>query len=272
MIESDIVLIERWLYGRPRKTQKIYLGIVERFLDWVGQPLQEIDLLDLQDYQAYLFHHRRLKAKTVNGNFDVIRSLIAFALRRGYISTNPATDLQRPDSEQTVHKRILTRDQVRALLQAAGAGRDRALLTLMYGVGCRVAEACGLQWQDFSVKHDGSVVVRILGKGNKERFVKVPESVWPVVRAIRGNSADTDLVFGIGTDRARDIVKAAVSKAELPEAVSPHWLRHSLASHAIEAGAPLPVVRDTLGHSNISVTDIYAHSNPSESAGDYLGL
>jgi integrase/recombinase XerD len=130
-------------------------------------------------------------------------------------------------------------------------------------------EACGLKWADFSVQGSGKVQVMVRGKGGKVAPVVVPTAIWEELQSLRG---DSELVFGFGKRTGHDIVKAAVRHGGLDTKISAHWLRHSHARHAIEAGAKIHVVRDTLRHSSIATTNWYLESFPDESSSDYLGF
>ncbi len=272
MDAKTVRLIESWLYGRPRSTQKTYLSAIERALKWMGKPFERVDLLDLQAYQSELFHHRRLRTNTVVSQMRAIASFFAFAVEEGYIEVNPCRNLRVPKRTQAINERILSKPQIQAIITSATTARDEALLAFLYGTGCRVSEAVGVLWKDFSELPDGRALVRLLGKGDKWRSVHVPKVVWERIAALRGDAADDAKVFDLKVRRAQQVVKDAVDRAKAPKDASAHWFRHSNASHAIEAGAPLPVVRDSLGHSNISVTNVYAHSNPEQSSSDFLNL
>lgn len=272
MDTQTVEFIESWLYGRPKTTQKVYLSSICRAFEWMNVGLSGVTLQDLQDYQAELFHHRRLKTATVAANMRAVCSFLAFAADEGWIPRNPAKNLKVPKVNRRIDDKVLSHDEVNAAISAAKAGRDQTLLKFLYAVGCRVSEACSVTWKDIKPKPDGVAVVDILGKGDKWRSVRIPASVWNEMQALRGDADPLDRVFPISVRWAQEIAKNAGYGAKLHDGLTPHKFRHSNASHAIEAGAPLPVVRDSLGHSSIAVTDIYAHSNPEQSSSDYLGL
>ncbi|MGD1941842.1 MAG: tyrosine-type recombinase/integrase [Leptolyngbyaceae cyanobacterium] len=269
---ADIPVVESWLYGRPKRTQRAYLKDVEQAFAWLGRPMADVLLPDLQAYQTHLFGHCRQAASTVKRKTNALRSLFKFAHDQGLIERNPCMGLRSPKVAQRIDDKLLDKGQVRVVIAAAKPGRNQALLMFLYAVGCRVSEACGVTWKDITPKPDGSAVARLLGKGDKWRSVKVPAAVWAAVKELRGDAGSLDRVFGISERWAQEIARTAGYKAGAEIAVTPHTFRHCNASHAIEAGAPLPVVRDSLGHSSIAVTDIYAHSNPEQSSSDYLGL
>lgn len=270
---SDTEILEQWLYGRAALTQRVYLKDVERALRWMGGlSIEEIALGDLQKYQSHLIADRHDAPATVNRKMSALRSLLRFAHEQGWIDRNPALALKSPKVHNNLHERTLTPEQVEAICSAATTDRNRAFLRLAYATGARISELCNLLWKDCTPKPDGSAVVRLLGKRDKWRSVRVPKAAWFWVGRLRQGAPDDAKVFGFKTRQASDITKAAVLKAGAPPEASTHWFRHSTASHSLDAGAPISVVRDTLGHSSVAVTDRYLQGNPDKSAGDYLKL
>ncbi|HZG39263.1 MAG TPA: tyrosine-type recombinase/integrase [Nodosilinea sp.] len=269
---STTEILEQWLYGRPKRTQEEYLRDVTSALTHMGNPsLETLTLSDLQRYQLHLIEVRHLKHSSVRRKMAALRSLLRFAQEQGYIDRNPAPALRSPKDTSSLHERILTRAQMTAIIAAAPAGKSHAALRLLYATGARASELCGLLWKDCLPRADGSVVVRLLGKGDKWRSVTVAAEAWAEVAALRSGAPDGAKVFGLSRQQLHEVFKAAAIAAGCPDA-SCHWARHSLATHLIEAGMPLAAVRDLLGHSSVAVTNAYIHSNPDQSASDYLSL
>lgn len=137
------------------------------------------------------------------------------------------------------------------------ACRDRALILLLYGAGLRVSEACGLKWSQI----DGSTrVIRIKGKGSKERLVATPARVGQALEAARIPSSK--FIFGdeaLSTRRAYDIVKNQGARAGLIQPLHPHALRHSFATHLLSSGANLRTLQELLGHQTLQATQRYTH-------------
>ena len=158
------------------------------------------------------------------------------------------------------------------LFRAAPSKRDRVLLQVLYAGGVRVSEADALTWSDV-LQRDNRVQLSITGKGGKVRQVLLPNVVSRSLLSLRGDAGAGDPVFasrqgGALTERvANSMVKRTARKAGLSEGISPHWLRHAHGSHAIDRGASLPEVQNTLGHGNIATTSGYLHARPDSSSG-----
>ena len=270
-------LIEQWLYGRPEKTQKAYLGDILGALKFMGNPgLDEVDLGLLQLYQSHLYHERSLEVSTVRRKVASLRSLLRFAQEQGYLDRNPGVALRSPKDNRTIDDKILSREQVQAVIDAASYDHNHAMLRFLYASGARASEICdplkGLRWGRCKPQADGTAIIRLLGKGDKWRTNVLPAPVWSeTVRLRRLTDTADDRVFRVGVNRLEEIFKAAAIKAGCPKAV-PHHFRHSIISHLIEAGMPLPAVRDFAGHSNISTTNIYAHASPDQNPGRYMNF
>jgi integrase/recombinase XerD len=202
-----------------------------------------------------------------------IRGFYRFAYGDGLIQRDIAAHLDLPRQPRLLPE-TLTVAEVEALLEAAPDLRARALLELLYAAGLRVSEALGLDREDLST--DGGFV-RVIGKGDKERLVPVGDIAldwlarWidegrPALLALahvappRGGPLFLGERGGrLARQQAFAIVKAAARRAGLPDAISPHTLRHSFATHLLEGGADLRIVQELLGHASISTTQLYTH-------------
>ncbi len=156
--------------------------------------------------------------------------------------------------------------------------RNRALLRVLYGAGLRVSELTGLRWRDVA-ERDDTAQITVYGKGGKTRHVLLSTGTWDALRAIRGEAGPDDAVFrssrgggALDARQARRIVAAAARRAGVDAQVSPHWLRHAHASHALDRGAAIHLVQATLGHSSVATTGRYLHARPTESSSKYLAI
>lgn len=139
------------------------------------------------------------------------------------------------------------------------AQRAFALVLLLYGAGLRVSEACQLRWQQFE---NGGKILRIVGKGNKERLAALPDGLFAQIEVLKTESSEW--VFGdspMGTRQAYEIVRAAGVNAGLMRPLHPHALRHSFATHMLASGANLRTLQELLGHSSLQATERYTHLN-----------
>ena len=157
------------------------------------------------------------------------------------------------------------------------ARRNQALLQFLYYTGARVAEACGLEWRDLQDLAGARPVVAIHGKGGRTRHVALPLDCARAVAQLQPAAPDPESpVFRTRSGRAlvrwaaTQIVKTAARRAGLSARVSPHWLRHAHASHALDRGAAVHVVQHTLGHASLATTTRYVHVQPGESSGHSL--
>jgi integrase/recombinase XerD len=202
-----------------------------------------------------------------------IRGFYRFAYGDGVIERDIAAHIDLPRQPRLLPE-TLTVAEVEALLEAAPDLRGRALLELLYAAGLRVSEALGLDREDLST--DGGFV-RVIGKGDKERLVPVGDIAldwlgrWlaedrPRLLALSHVTPPRGGPLFLGDRGGRlarqqgfAIVKSAARGAGLPEAISPHTLRHSFATHLLEGGADLRIVQELLGHASISTTQLYTH-------------
>ncbi|MFF1830936.1 site-specific tyrosine recombinase XerD [Paenarthrobacter sp. NPDC058040] len=206
-----------------------------------------------------------------------VRGLHKFWALEGMTTADPATDVHPPMPGKRLPKAISV-DEVSRILEAAGADtatglRDRALLEFLYSTGARISEAVGLDVDDVSLEDtgEGPAIVRLFGKGSKERLVPLGSYGARAVGAyvVRGRpllaskGKGTPALFlnarggRISRQSAWTILKAAAEKANITKDVSPHTLRHSFATHLLEGGADVRVVQELLGHASVTTTQVY---------------
>ena len=263
--QPDSELIETWLNGRSESTADHYRRAAKKFMGWIRKPLTWTEISDVQHWLDSL---DSLSVSSRRCYLYAVRSLFKWLLQTGKIQSNPAALVSMPQPEQNVRERITTPQKVKEAIATESNDRDKLIMECLYYLGLRVSEVCGLKWGDLS-----NGVVTIRGKRNKIRHLKVPDLLSKKLEKLREN--DKAPIFPSRTGRhldrhrVRKIVKAAGKRIGLPE-LSPHWFRHCHATHALENGASLPLVRKNLGHSDIRLTAQYLHVNPNEGSGDYL--
>jgi integrase/recombinase XerD len=276
--DSDSQLLEIWLHGRSRHTQRAYRADVEHFLAWVRKPFLQVTLADLQGFADSL---GELAPASRYRTLSAIKSLLAFAHRTGYCPTMSAAPSVCRQSAAASPSAFCRKPICTAILSLEANPRNRAILTLLYASGMRVSELCGLCWRDLQPNSDGGQVT-VLGKGSVTRAVKIPASVWKLVNILRHDDAEPgDPVFrsrkgkngGVMRPLAvLRVVRQAASRAGIELPVSPHWFRRAHASHALDRGAPIHLVQTTLGHASITTTGRYLHARPNDSSSRFLPL
>jgi integrase/recombinase XerD len=265
---DDQDLMTLWLSGRPETTRRAYLAEAKALLGSLPNGLTGATQVEIV---TYLSNHSGSAPASRARRISAIKSLLRFAARMGHTTTDLGTVLKIPRVTNRLHERILDQEEVADLIKEASNGRDRTLMKFLYISACRISEAVGIRWVDL-----GPTGVTVIGKGSKIRTVALPKDILDELRRLRGASdRDEAHVFRscrggkLSVRQARDIVSTAAAEA-LDKKVSPHWLRHAHASHALSAGAPLHLVKATLGHSSLASTAIYLSVRPDVGSGMYL--
>ncbi len=219
-------------------------------------------------------HDRNYCKSTVARKLATLRSFYKFVVRRGYAESNPVTPIRTPKQEKRLPK-FLDVGQIEKLFSNCDTttllgARDRAILEMLYSTGIRVSELVALQIADIDL---GSSVIRVRGKGKKERVIPIgPGAVKAVIHyldlrrsALQGAKHDPDALFinkhgqRLSTRSVRRKLDKYLLEAGLDLSVSPHTLRHSFATHMLQRGADLRSVQELLGHQSLSTTQIYTH-------------
>jgi integrase/recombinase XerD len=222
---------------------------------------------------VFLLKDLGLSPASIRRAVSAIRTYYGFLVGEGRVSDDPSDRLESPRRGRVLPV-TLSVTEVEALLAAPSvdqplAWRDRALLELAYGAGLRVSELCSLALTDLLLSEN---LVRVFGKGSKERVVPIGRSIIGAVSVYlhttrpeldRGKSRGRVLLNARGEPLSRvgawGIVKRAAARAGLTKRVTPHTLRHSFATHLLEGGADLRAVQEMLGHADLSTTQIYTH-------------
>lgn len=277
---TDDQLIALWLRGHSERTRRAYAGEIARFRAYTNKTLSQVILSDLHDFLDGL---DALKDSSRARALSAVKSLLSFAQKTGYLPVNVGAAIKLPKVKMQLAERIMSESEVARMLALEEHARNHALLRLLYIGGLRASEAAALCWRDLAENGDAGQVT-VHGKGEKTRVVLLNAETWQELLAIRRSEAeDADPVFLSRTTRYRGndtpaitpvmiwrIVKKAATRASVKPGVSPHWLRHAHASHALDRGAPISLVRDTLGHASIQTTGRYAHARPKDSSARYL--
>lgn len=262
--------------GHSRNTIESYRRDLSRFVAFVGQHGVSapggVTRKHLREF-IYALKDLGLSAATIRRQVSAIRTYYGFLLAEGRVLADPSDRLEMPRKGRKLPDTLSVTD-VEALLAAPKveeplAWRDRALLELAYGAGLRVSELCGLTINDLLLSEG---LVRVLGKGSKERLVPIGRKVIGAVSVYlhqlrpeldRGKSKERVLLNARGEPLSRvgawGVVKKRAKEAGIARRVTTHTLRHSFATHLLEGGADLRAVQEMLGHADLSTTQIYTH-------------
>lgn len=282
----DLAVFAEWLASTP--------AVDSAGADRAGgaAALADVARLARADVAGFVTHltsrpEQPLAPRSVARMLSSVRSFTAFAAAEGWLPLDPGTAVRPPKAPSRLPKAISVHDMER-LLGAAGSAdddpvqlRDRALLELLYATGARISEAVGLSVDDVATlsdpegdegdEGDGLAVVKVTGKGNKQRIVPLGSFARAAVDAYlvrarpvfaaRGASTPALFLGARGARLSRQsawlVIQAAAERAGLSAHVSPHTFRHSFATHLLEGGADVRVVQELLGHASVATTQIY---------------
>jgi len=262
-----------------------FFSFIENPSGQVEQQVVEVAAIDHHRIQAFLsFLYREHKKSSIGRKLSAIKSFFRFLLREGIVTRDPTLHIGSPKQEHPLPTHLTVDDMFR-LLEAppsdTPAGlRDRAILEVLYSCGVRVSELAGLNWEDIEPTLE---VVRVRGKGNKERIVPIGRKALDALALYRTqipllvsaknggatnfSSSPTAPVFlnnRGGRLTVRSIARIVGGYARvcgIALQTSPHALRHSFATHLLDAGADLRAIQELLGHSSLSTTQRYTHVN-----------
>jgi integrase/recombinase XerD len=293
VVEHDSRLVGLWLSSKSLKSQQAYAHEIARFYRIAQKPVQQVIIDDLY---AFMKHPevQKLKASSQSRALAAVKSLLTYASNAavGVLPVNVGVAIKLPKVEDTLAERIMSEQSIDDMIRKESNPKYQAMLELLYFGALRVEELCNLKWRHLQ-ERDQTGQIAVYGKGKHTRYVLLDSDTWAKIWALRATSTRTgaeDYVFSSrqakkragedGTEirdyrldesRVHQIVRAAADRAGIAIGkVSPHWMRHAHATHALDNGEPISLVQQTLGHKSVATTGRYLHVRPNASTA--LGL
>lgn len=280
LLEGFLLYLEGAL-NYSGNTVRAYAGDLGSFVTWASEQGLEPAKVSHRDFRRYLafLDGASYARSTINRRLSAVRTFYGWLDREGVVESNPSKAVASPKRPRTLPK-VLGRSEIGRLLESVDAGsseglRDRAVLELLYATGARIGEASALDMADVDC---GGRLVRLFGKGRKERLVPIypaaVEAIEVYVKegrpelAARRLDAEVPALFlnargnRMSADSMRKRFGRLLAKAGIASGASPHTVRHTFATELLEGGADLRSVQEMLGHASLSTTQIYTHVTP----------
>ena len=257
--------------GLSHNTVIAYETDIIAFLFW-SKKYKNLKYFDLKEdqvneYIAYLFKSG-LKSSSVNRKISSLKALYLYLTKKNKIDISPITQIVTPKQEKYLPT-SMSEDEVEKLLNSPDTSkriekRDKAMIEMLYATGMRISELTNLKVIDIDTQRS---VVKVLGKGSKERLIPFGESALESLSdylSDRGESNSKEVFLSNRGTKLNRVsfwkrIKIYLSRENLKESISPHTLRHAFATHLLNRGADLRSVQLLLGHSDLSTTQIYTH-------------
>jgi len=262
--------------GASGNTVDAYLRDLHQFsafLDSLNppKPPESAGVLEIRSFIAFLL--KKDKKSSAGRKLATLKTFYKFLRRERIIEMNPAELISTPKKDKMLPQ-FLNVDEIFSLLELPDPNnffslRDRAILELFYASGLRVSELVGLDIGNIDINID---YVKVTGKGRKERIVPVNQKAIDVIKHylderevfLKNKKEEAIFINKFGNRLTRRgvglIVKKYMIKSGINKHISPHSLRHTFATHLLDAGADLRLIQELLGHSSISTTQIYTHT------------
>ena len=256
--------------GLSNNTVKAYEADISSFFQWLDN--KDLKYNNLQEdhinqYISFLFQ-RKMRSSSVNRKISSIKSFYIFLVKRNFVKNSPLNDLVTPKQEKYLPE-SMSEAEVDKLLNSPDVSnkienRDKAMIEMLYATGMRISELVNLKITDVDMKR---CVVKVFGKGSKERLVPFGETALDSLRSYlneREQSSSKEIFLSNRGKKMTRVafwqrVKVYLIRENLKNSISPHTLRHAFATHLLNRGADLRSVQLLLGHSDLSTTQIYTH-------------
>ena len=256
--------------GLSNNTAKAYEADISSFFQWLDN--EDLKYKNLQEdhinqYISFLFQ-KKMRSSSVNRKISSIKSFYIFLVKRNFVKNSPLNDLVTPKQEKYLPE-SMSEAEVDKLLNSPDVSnkienRDKAMIEMLYATGMRISELVNLKITDVDMKR---CVVKVFGKGSKERLVPFGETALDSLRSYlneREQSSSKEIFLSNRGKKMTRVafwqrVKVYLIRENLKNSISPHTLRHAFATHLLNRGADLRSVQLLLGHSDLSTTQIYTH-------------
>tara|TARA_B100000963_G_scaffold82380_1_gene70167 strand:+ start:231 stop:1121 length:891 start_codon:yes stop_codon:yes gene_type:complete len=264
----DYLYIEK---GLSQNTVKAYEVDLLAFISWItdhtNSDIKNIKEDSINKYISYLFE-TKLKSSSVNRKISSIKSFYLFLIKKSIVATSPISEVISPKQEKYLPS-SMSEDEVDKLLNSPDSNikiekRDKAMIEMLYATGMRISELVNLKITDVDMQR---CVVKVLGKGSKERLIPFGEEAYEALNnylSDRDESSSKEVFLSNRKTKISRVafwhrIKFYLVRENLKQTISPHTLRHAFATHLLNRGADLRSVQLLLGHSDLSTTQIYTH-------------
>ena len=274
----DYLLIEK---KYSINTINSYRNDLNIFREFMPDDLNKINFKKLREYLKYL-KDLKLSEKSIAHNITVLRSFYKYLMIEKIVSVNPIALIELPKIKKTIPN-VLSYEEINKLLDIKitdkYSARNKAMLELMYASGLRVSELINVKISDIDLEN---AIIRTIGKGDKERIIPLGDYAICAIKIYMDGYRESLLINGVndylfinnhGNKMTRvgffKIIKKLAREKDIKTNFSPHTLRHSFATHLLDAGADLRSIQELLGHSDIKTTQIYTHVSREKIKQDY---
>lgn len=251
-------------------TAKKYYYSIKKWQSNCKKPIEKINIFDIQDYLKKLKNENKISS--INTDISAIKAFYKYLIIENIISISPFEEIKSLKSDKKLPA-FLTKEEVGLFLNYKWTNerdfRNKTMIELMYGTGLRVSELINLKLEDCDLH---MAIIKVMGKGKKERLVPIGDYALSSLIQYVNNYRDKILknkpsnylfVNNKGNHLTREhfyyIINQLAKKLNINKKISPHTLRHSFATHLLDAGADLRIIQELLGHASVTTTEIYTH-------------
>ena len=255
------------LRGRAETTLENYDRFLKYFIRDINKNINEIEVRDIRLFLMKEQNEKGNKKSTISTKISIIKSFFSWLITEGFINSNPSDKIEKP---KVVNNQIkfLTHEEIELIRESAGKLIDRTIIETLYSSGIRVSEAVNLDWND--IDFDKKKLYVRNGKGGKNRTTLLSTKAVMLLKKYRSSREDeNNWVFQsnfrkrMSKESIERHMRLVGERANLSKRLTPHRLRHSLATHLLNGGMAIDMVQKILGHSKLSTTQIYAKTDTS---------
>jgi len=257
----DKIKTELQIQGKSKQTQKTYCYFNEKFLDFINKDVKQIDEDDVKKFLANLLSEKNYD----NSSVALARSSLKF-FYDDLLKKNILVNIKTPKKQRKLPD-VLTKDEIKLLLQNAGSLRNKLLIDFMYSSGLRVSECAKLKLSDLNLEEKTGLLK--FGKGGKDRFFILSDKLIEDLKKYREKKKELDYIFpgvngSVGVRAVQRVISRIAVKSGIKKHVYCHLLRHAFATHLLEDGVDIRKIQILMAHSNLQTTAWYTQVSKTE--------
>jgi site-specific recombinase XerD len=266
MTDYPRLYIQEKMISKSPETISNYTQALGQFSSWLDRPVETTTKADIMSYLTYLLNDKKLARSSISTYLIQLQTFFKWMVNEKYMLEDPCkrVDKIKVDKKAPIY---LTMDEMGNMFKVARHNnRDYLVVSMLYATGVRVSELVNIRKADIDFQRNN---IKVFGKGAKERIVKIPDVFKDeLITYTKGFGLD-QLLFPLTPSTVEKDIRRIAGRAQISKKITPHKLRHTFATHMLQAGSNIVAIQKLMGHSSLSTTQIYMHYSDQELNEEY---
>lgn len=266
MTNYPTLYIQEKMISKSPETITNYTQAINQFSSWLRRPIETTTKADIMSYLSYLLHEKKLARSSISTYLIQLQTFFKWMVNEKYMLEDPCKRVDKIKVDKKAPIYLTMEEMARMFATAKHNRRDYLVVSMLYATGVRVSELVNIKKSDIDFNRNN---IKVFGKGSKERIVKIPDSFREELKIYTQVFAADQLLFPLTPSTIEKDIKRIAARANISKKITPHKLRHTFATHMLQAGSNIVAIQKLMGHSSLSTTQIYMHYSDQELNEEY---